>query len=199
MSMIAPVVGRAYFTPGSYLTLLTAANTAYAVPYIPPRQGLTFDQIGVNVTTAGVGAGADCRFAIYLDDGKGRPGKLVADYGAVTTLTSTGAFKVDLSGSLDKPMLWGGKLYWLVSLFGTAATTQATVAALATAVVPQAVSAGLGTASIATMPSSAATAAVGLTAPSTYAGATALPDYGSSLTWSVVLNAAVPLVGLRAA
>lgn len=191
---IPAITGRAYFTPGSYSTKLAAADTAYAVPFVPPMN-FSFDQIGVRVTTAGVGSGADVRLSVYIDN-NGRPGKLLNDFGAVTALTSTGAFKVDVVGSSGRPMLWADQLYWLVSNWNTAATTQPTVAALATAVVPQGVTAGLGTASIATIPSAVTDCAVGLSGSYTYAAA---PADGSSITWSVVTNATVPLIGLRAA
>jgi hypothetical protein len=194
LNVFPAIAGRAYFTPGSYLTKLTVADTAYAVPFIAPVN-FSFDQIGVNVTTAGVGANADVRLAIYHDDA-GRPGKLYNDFGAITGLTSTGGKTISVTGNNGRPMLWAGHLYWLVSAWDGAGTDNPVVAALATAVVPQAVAAGLGVASIANLPSSAATAAVGLSGSHTYG---ALPDDGTDITWSVVLNGAVPLVGLRAA
>jgi hypothetical protein len=197
-SQLAPVVGRVYHAVGSYLTLLAVADTAYAVPFVPPRQGLTFDQIGVRVSTAGSGANCDVRFAIYHDDGKGRPGKLLADYGAATGLTTEAAHVVALTGTLDRPMLWGGHPYWIVALFDGAATTQPTVAAIGAAAVPQMLGNQMGSATIAALPIVATTGVTGLTGPSTYAAATALPDYGSSITWTQVATA-MPLVGLRAA
>lgn len=194
MLNIGYVTGRAYFTPGSYTTLLGVADKVYATPFVANANGFTYDRIGVNVTTQGAGANADIRLGIY-DDVNGRPGKLIADYGSVTGLTSTGEYKVDVAGPV-KPFLWPGRVYWLVVGFNTAASTMPTVAALATSVVPQLVAGGLGVASLAALPSSAATAAVGLRADMAFG---ALPSLGSSLTWTVQLNAAVPLVGLRAA
>jgi hypothetical protein len=194
LNLFKPIAGRAYFTPGSYATKLAAADTAYAVPFVPPVT-FAFDQIGVNVTTAGSGANCDVRLGLYDDDG-GRPGKLIQDFGAVADLTGTGSYKVDVVGSEGKPMLWAGHLYWLVSAFDGAGTTQPTVAALSTSVTPQAVAAGLGVANIAALPSSAATAPIGLSGSHTFG---ALPEDGGDITWSVVLNSAVPLVGLRAA
>ena len=196
MRLLPAIAGRAYFTPGSYTTLLAVADKIYAVPFIAPKGGITPDRIGVNVTTAGEGAGADVRFGIYKDR-NGRPGDLLLDAGAATALITTGEFKKDIVGALS-PFLWPGQLYWLAVNVDGAATTQPTVAALATGVVPQEVAAGLGVANIAALPSSAATAGVGLRADHTYNISNALPD-GGDLTWAVQLNAAVPLVGLRAA
>lgn len=191
---LAPVVGRVYHAPGSYLTLLAAADTAYAVPFMVPRRGMNFDQIGVRVTTAGEGANCDVRIGIYHSDGAGRPGKLLQDFGVISALISAAAFKVDITGGFERPMLWGGHQYWLVAAFDGAATTQPTVAAIGAAAAPQELSAQLGAATIAALPSAATAGMVGLTAPHTFA---ALPEYGSSLTWTAVATA-MPLVGLRA-
>lgn len=190
--LIAPVSGRAYFTPGSYTTLLAAANTFYAVPFMAGPRGFTPSAVGVNVTTAGVGAGADVRLALYADDG-GRPGALIQDFGAITALTSTGAFSVTLSGGAFplKPLLVPGQVYWLASCFNTAATTMPTVAALDTGVVPQNVAGALGVAAIANLPSSAATAGVAVSGSMTY-GAFA----STAPTNTVILNGKAPLVGL---
>lgn len=197
MSLLLPAItGRAYFAKGSYTTLLAVADKIYATPFIAPRGGITPDRMGVNVTTGGLGANCDVRFGIYKDR-NGRPGDLLGDFGAATALTGTGEYKVDIVGALS-PFLWPGQLYWLVANFDGAATTQPTVAALATSVVPQDIAASLGVASLAVLPSSAATAAVGLRADHTYVIADALPD-GADLTWTVQLNAAVAMAGLRAA
>jgi hypothetical protein len=185
---------RAYFPKGSYGTFLTEADTAYALPFIPANGGFVPDQIGVRVTTQGAGANCDVRCAIYTDIG-GRPGKLVHDSGLITALTSATSFTASITGAL-RPTLWGGKLYWLVAAFDGAASTQPTVAGLATAVLPQDITAALGVADIASIPSAVAAGAVGLKGTYTMPGA--FPEY-SSVSWSVVLNAVVPMVGLRAA
>lgn len=197
MSLILPAVtGRAYFAKGSYTTLLAVADKIYATPFIVPKGGITPDRMGVNVTTAGEGANCDVRFGIYKDR-NGRPGDLLGDFGAKAGLTSTGEHKVDIVGAL-RPFLWPGQLYWLAVNFDGAATTQPTVAALETSVVPQDIAASLGVADLGALPSSAATAGVGLRADLTYNISNALPD-GGDLTWSVQLNAAVAMAGLRAA
>ncbi|TAJ97162.1 MAG: hypothetical protein EPO10_14565 [Reyranella sp.] len=196
MKLLPAIAGRAYFTPGSYTTLLAAADKIYAVPFVAGKGGITPDRIGVNVTTQGAGANCDVRFGIYADR-NGRPGTLIGDFGAKTGLTSTGEHKVDIIGAL-RPFLWPGQLYWLAANFDGAASTQPTVAALATSVVPQEIAAYLGVADLASLPSSAATAGVGLRADLTYNISNALPD-GGDLTWAVQLNTAVALVGLRAA
>lgn len=193
-SQIPAVAGRVYHAPGAYLTLLAAADTAYAVPFVPPRGGMNFDQIGLRVTTQGAGANCDVRLGIYHDDGRGRPGQIVQDYGAIAALTSAAAFKVDVSNPGMRPMLWGGHLYWLVAAFDGAASTQPTVAAVGATAVSQALSAALGSASLAALPSAATAGMTGLTASHTFG---ALPEFGSSLTWSAVATA-MPLVGLRA-
>jgi hypothetical protein len=197
MSLILPAIaGRAYFAAGSYTTLLAVADKIYATPFVVPKNGITPDRIGVNVTTGGSGANCDVRFGIYRDR-NGRPGDLVGDFGAATALTGTGEYKVDIVGAL-RPTLWPDQLYWLVANFDGAGTTQPTVAALATGVVPQEIAAALGVVDLSVLPSSAATAAVGLRGDHTYTIANALPD-GGDITWTPQLNAAVALVGLRAA
>lgn len=189
---LLPVSGRAYFSPGSYSTLLTVAGTLYAVPFVP-GQFIQPSKVGVNVTTAGVGAGADVKLAIY-DSVNGRPGNLVADLGAVAALIATGEFSVTLSSPV-KLGLWPGKVYWLASLWGTAATTQPTVAALDTGVVPQDIAAALGVANLGALPSSIATAAVAVSVTGqTYAnGFSAVAP-----AMTAILNGKAPLVGLLA-
>ncbi len=196
MTILLPAVsGRAYFTPGAYTTFTVPADTLYATPFRAPPGGLTPTKIGVRVTTAGVGAGADVRFGIYKDAG-GRPGELLADFGAVTDLTGTGAYSVDISygGSVTpRPFMWDNQVYWLASLWNTAATTQPTVAALDSATTPQANAAALGVVALANLPAQAATAGVALSASLAYG---ALPASAPAMT--VILNAKAPLVGLLA-
>ncbi len=94
MITLPAVPGRVYFLPCSPTTLLVAANTFYAVPFIAPKASRGFNQMGIRVTTAGAGAGADVRLALYVD-ADGRPGDLINAFGPITGLTAPGAYGVD--------------------------------------------------------------------------------------------------------
>lgn len=189
--ILKPVAGRAYFTPGSYSTLLTVANTFYAVPFRAERN-MFADRIGIRVSTAGAGSSPApaARLAIYADD-NGRPGSLIQDFGAMAVGTSTGEIKVDISPSL---FFWGGPIFWLASVFNAAETTQPTVAALDSGVTPQVNAHALGVVDISVLPISAATAGVAVSGSLTYG---AFP--ATAPTNTVILNGKAPLVGLRAA
>jgi hypothetical protein len=194
--LISAVTGRAYFPKGSYTTFTPVALTLYAVPFVAPMNGLTPSSVGVNVTGAGAGANCDVRIGIYKDAG-GRPGDLLCDFGAITALTGTGSNAVTpgYGGALvPRPLLWGGQVYWLASIYNTAATTMPTVAAVDTGVIAQDIAAGLGVAGIASLPSSAATAASSVAlAAQTYG---ALPATAPAMT--AVVNAKAPYFGMIA-
>lgn len=192
MSFLRPRSQRVYYpqvvTPG---TLLAAHSTIYALPFMV-NSNFVFDQIGVNVTTAGVGANTEARLGVYADD-NGRPGTLLFDSGVITGFDSTGA-KVAALAQPHTLMIWANQPYWLASLYRQAATTQPTVAAAAAGGQSPFVAA-LGVADIASIPSAAAGLPNGFAigGQSWAALPAAFPAGAPSL------NAAIPLVGLRAA
>lgn len=191
MSLLRPRAGRVYFpqisAPG---TILAAANTIYALPFVMSNS-LVPDQIGIRVTTAGVGATAQCRLGIYADDG-GRPGELIIDAGLLTGLDSLGAKTVAilLPHSLQ---LWGGTAYWLTSLFNTAGTTQPTVSASAAGAQSPMASA-FGVPDMASLPNAAAGFVNGFALAQTFGALPVRFPAGNPAA-----NAAIPLVGLRSA
>lgn len=192
MNFLRPVTGRVYFPPVENPgTLLTAHSTLYALPFTIAAN-LIPDQIGVNVTTAGAGANCEARLGIY-EDNRGRPGALVFDSGVITGLDSTGGKTAAIT--LPHPlMLFANQPYWLAALFRQAATTQPTVAAAAAAAQSD-VASSFGVADMAGLPSAAAGVVNGYALGSqTW---TALPT--TFPAGAVSLNAAIPLVGLRAA
>ncbi len=76
----------------------------------------TIDVVAVEVST--LGASSTVRLGVYADNGNGRPGALVADYGTVAT-TSTGVKTIDVNTTVIP-----GRTYWfaIASQGGTAAT-----------------------------------------------------------------------------
>lgn len=192
MNFLRPVTGRVYFSPVENVgTLLAAHSTLYALPFNVAANMIP-DQIGINVTTAGAGANCEVRLGIY-EDNRGRPGALIVDAGTITGLDSTGG----KTASLVTPhplMLFANQNYWLAALFRQAATTQPTVAA-ATAAAQSDIASSYGVADMASLPSAAA----GI--PNGYAiGAQTFgPLLATFPAGNLSLNAAIPLVGLRAA
>lgn len=191
MYSLPAVTGRVYFTPCSPLTLLAVANTFYATPFLAPAGGASFDQIGLRVTTAGNGAGADVALAIYADLG-GRPGKLINDCGAIVGLTSLAGFQVNLTPPLR---LQAGVIYWLACVFNVAATTMPTVAAISAALPSQVVGPAFGVAAMGNLPNASAS--------STATGVSAAMAFGAfpimAPTSAPAIGVATPLIGMRAA
>jgi len=187
MNSLLAVSGRVYFPPCSPTTLLVSPDRFYAHPFIVPPGARGFDQIGLRVTTAGAGAGADVRLAIYMD-ANGRPGRLLNGFDPVTGLIATGAAASAMTPTLT---LLAGQLLWLACVFNTAATTMPTVAAINSA---RRFGSQIGAASLAELPTSEGAVATGVSSALTYG---AFPEMAPSV--SPVVGAAVPLMGLRAA
>lgn len=63
----------------------------------------TLDRIAINVTTAV--AGSTVKLGLYADNGTGKPGALIADYGSVSTAT-TGAKTLTISQAVPAGLVW---------------------------------------------------------------------------------------------
>lgn len=186
MTSLLAVSGRVYFPACSPTTLHVTADTFYAHPFVVPPGARGFDQIGLRVTTAGEGAGADVRLAIYKD-ANGRPGPLLNGFDPVTGLIATGAATLTMTPPLT---LLAGQLLWLACVFNTAAVTMPSVAAINVA---YEWGAAIGAGSFAALPTSTSGLPTGVSAALAYG---AVPEMAPAVT--PVVGAAVPLVGLRA-
>jgi hypothetical protein len=187
MTSLLAVSGRVYFPPCSPTTLLVTADTFYAHPFIVPPGARGFDQIGLRVTTAGEGAGADVRLAIYKD-ANGSPGRRLNGFDPVTGLVETGAAFSTMTPPLG---LMAGRLLWLACVFDSAEVTMPTVAAHGTS---RRSASGFGSASFSELPTSDEYVPSGVSAAMAYG---AFPEFAPEAT--PVVGAAVPLMGLRAA
>lgn len=193
MLLTRPVSQRVYFpavTPG---TLVVAPNVLYALPFFV-GQNFDPDQFKFTITSAHSGSGDNVKLGIYSDNG-GIPGKLLVQNTVTAFGTGTGMISSTLVNDY-KPFLRPG-VYWLASLWDTAGTTQATVAAAAAGLNNGLIQAALGVATAGVLPSSAATSINGVAVTSqTYASGLA-SDF-STLSAAYATNGAVPLIGLRA-
>lgn len=186
MTTLLAVPGRVYFPPCSPTTIMVAADTFYAHPFVVPPGARGFDQIGLRVTAAGEGAGADVRLAIYKD-ANGRPGRLLNDFDPVTGLLATGA----ATSTMTPPLaLLAGQLLWLACIFGTAEVTMPTVAAINSS---RRSASEFGAASFSELPTSDEDVPSGVSATMAFG---AFPEMAPEV--APVVGAAVPLVGLRA-
>jgi len=187
MTSLLAVPGRVYFPPCSPTTLLAAPDTFYAHPFVVPPGARGFDQIGLRVTTAGEGAGADVCLAIYKD-ANGAPGRLLNGFDPVTGLVEAGAATSTMTPPLG---LLAGRLLWLARVFSAAGATMPTVAAVGSS---RRSGSEFGAASFAELPTSDDHVPSGVSAAMAYG---AFPEFAPEVV--PVVGAAVPLVGLRAA
>lgn len=109
------VTGQFYGIPKGVtpVALLTITGTLYAYPIIVPN-AVTVASLNMSVTTGQTGGAAHC--GIYADTGKGYPGALQVDSGA---LAATGTAVVT-KGSLTTSLPPG--VYWLASIFSASGT-----------------------------------------------------------------------------
>lgn len=139
------------------------------------------------MTTAGEGAGADVRLAIYKD-ANGSPGRLLKAFDPVTGLIETGAVMSTMTPPLE---LMAGRLLWLACVFSNAAVTMPTAAAIG---LSRRSGSEFGAASFAELPTSDDHVPSGVSAATAYG---AFVEFAPEAV--PVVGAAVPLVGLRAA
>jgi len=99
-------VGAYYTTPG--LPSSTASPTLNRLRLVPfdNDRASKFDRIASEVT--GLGAGATLRWVVYSDNGRGYPGALVLDTGAVGDASTTGVKEATVSLTLAARRYWVG-------------------------------------------------------------------------------------------
>jgi hypothetical protein len=104
------LIRNAYYGPLSTLSGYTisninvGANFMWASPFICP-QNMTFDQIGVEVTTAAA-AGGTIRFGIYNVAPNGLPNTLVTELGTVDTTLTGFRPSPAISLTLSRGLYW---------------------------------------------------------------------------------------------
>jgi hypothetical protein len=108
--LAAPLVSGQYSASGLGTTssYAAAANTLYAVPFIPATSD-SVDRLGIGISVAG-GSGSVVRMGIYADNGDYKPGSLLGDYG---TASATTVAYAETATNGSPVALTTGTLYWL--------------------------------------------------------------------------------------
>lgn len=176
-----PAVTGTYYTTTAYGTATTAnaalvANRLHATPFFV-RKTMTFDRIGISVTT-GTGVGTDrARLGIYRDN-NGVPGTRVLDAGEVD-VSAIANVEITISQQLTPGWYW-------VTIVSNAAPTIKMMTATGNAILPIMGWNSLGMSN---------KVSYLYTALAYTPGVTTLPDPFGAITQALALN--IPMVAIR--